>query len=652
MAPLPSPVEPLDLLLRRPPVRCAQDVQAIEAALPDPLTSASSTYELLVKGAQRDPDAPALSFFLEADQFQRPFVWSHRRWIDRITQTANLLRDLGLGRDDTVAYVLPNLPETHWVIWGGEAAGRVLALNPLLEPAMLRELMKAVQPRLLVTLSPTPGTDLWDKVASFAQDVASLRAILTVSPARYLRGAQAPAARSLARRKQPRSLGPLPVFDLHAKLRGVPSDKLTFDPPAQDDVASCFCTGGTTGMPKIAVRTHRTELANAIQVMAMFGQEGGAGQPLFCGLPLFHVNAQIATGLMPWARGGHVVLGTPQGWRTPEVVQAFWRIVEHYRLYSFSGVPTIYSALLQAPRGGAATNSLRYGLCGAAPMPFELLTRFERETGIRILEGYGLTEGGCVSTINPPGGAPRPGSIGIRLPWQELKILVLDADGRLLREAATGETGTIAIRGSNLFAGYLNPAHNRNLWIDVPPSRSPWLNTGDLGRIDEEGQVWLTGRSKELIIRGGHNIDPKMLEEPMHEHPSVALAAAVGRPDAHAGEVPVVYVQLRPGSSSTAQELQEWGRQRIAERAAWPRQVTVMPALPTTAVGKIFKPALVDMEMCSVVADEARSADAELLSCEVIRPPGQPPVVRWQAQRNADALAARLVQYTFRTERA
>ena len=428
------------------------------------------------------------------------------------------------------------------------------------------------------------------------------------------------------------------------------TDRLEFDAPALNDVASYFCTGGTTGMPKIAVRTHRTEVANAIQVGAMFG-ELGAEQPLFCGLPLFHVNAQIATGLMPWSRGGHVVLATPQGYRTQGLIQEFWRIAAHYRLFSFSAVPTIYSALLQSPREGLALASLKFGLCGAAPMPFELISRFERETGIRILEGYGLTEGGCVSTLNPPGGSPRPGSIGIRPPWQDLRVMVLDG-GSYVREAAPGETGTIAITGPNLFEGYLNDAHNRGLWIEVPGLPSRWLNTGDLGRVDAEGYVWLTGRSKELIIRGGHNIDPKMIEEPMHEHPCVALAAAVARPDAHAGEVPVVYVQLRPGMSATADELLQWGRERIAERAAWPRQVVVLQALPTTAVGKLFKPGLVEMEVRSVVAEEAQAADATLTSCEVLRDPQKGLVVRWGAERNGDALAQRLARFTFRAERA
>ena len=177
-----------------------------------------------------------------------------------------------------------------------------------------------------------------------------------------------------------------------------------------------------------------------------------------------------------------------------------------------------------------------------------------------------------------------------------------------------------------------------------------WLNTGDLGRVDGDGYFWLTGRSKELIIRGGHNIDPKLIEEPMHQHPSVALAAAVPRPDAHAGEVPTVYVQLRPGIAATPQDLLDWAQRNIAERAAWPKQVNILDALPTTAVGKIFKPALVALEIDSVVADEARKAGVILQSCEVVRDPQRGLVVRWSAEGDSDALTRQLERITFQTE--
>jgi acyl-CoA synthetase (AMP-forming)/AMP-acid ligase II len=631
-----------------------QDVQAIEAAHPDLIGDLRSTYDLLMHGAKLDPQAPALSFFLRPQDHRRPTVWSHRDWLGRITQAANLFRQLGIQRDGVVAFILPNLPETHWTIWGGEAAGIVLAINPLLEPAMMAELMNAARARLLVTLAPTPGTDIWDKAQEAARSVATLERVLTVSPVRYLPGLAGRVLSQVARWRRPKSIGALPVSDFHQCLADASTQKLDFPPPSLDDVASYICTGGTTGLPKIAVRTHRTEVANALEVGAAFGQTlRGGGKAVFCGLPLFHVNAQIATGLTPWSGGAQVVLGTPQGYRAPGLLPQFWDIAAHHRVIFFSGVPTIYSALLQSPPQGQDLSALQFGVCGAAPMPVELFNRFQSETGVKILEGYGLTEGGCVSSLNPPHGPTRVGSIGVRLPYQDMRTVILDEDERFVRDAEVDEAGVIIITGPNLFKGYLNPAHDLGVWVFRPGPDGElvrWLNTGDLGRMDADGYFWLTGRKKELIIRGGHNIDPKMIEEAMHTHPAVALAAAVGRPDAHAGEVPVVYVQLRPGHTAEAAELQAHAQQHVAERAAWPRLVIVLPALPTTAIGKIHKPGLSLLQLEDVVRTEAQSLDVPLELCQAVQRPDSGMVVRWKAAANGDAMRERLSAYTFGNE--
>jgi acyl-CoA synthetase (AMP-forming)/AMP-acid ligase II len=648
--------------LRSDPSRLASgvarlaDVLAIEATSPDPLGSITSTYDMLRRGAQRAPDAPALSFFLRTEDHARPHVWTHQALQQRITQTANAFKALGVGRQDVVAFILPNLPETHWTIWGGEAAGIVFAINPLLEPDMMKELLRAAQPKILVTLAPTPGADIWAKAVEAAQGIASLQHVLTVSPLSYLRNLLAPLLRGVGKLKTPARLGQARVSTLHEQLKRAPWDRLTFAPPGLDDVASYFCTGGTTGLPKIAVRTHRTEVANALELAAAFGTEiQGAGRTVFCGLPLFHVNAQIGTGLTPWSTGAHVVLGTPQGYRAPGLIPRFWDIAERYGFLFFSGVPTVYSALLQHPPRGQNLSQLKYGVCGAAPMPLELFHRFQKEIGIKILEGYGLTEGGCVSSLNPPQGEARLGSIGIRLPWQDMRTVILTADGSFERDAEVDEVGVIAIRGPNLFKGYLNPAHNQGLWIERPEadgSARTWLNTGDLGRTDAEGYFWLTGRKKELIIRGGHNIDPKLIEEAMCTHPAVALAAAIGRPDAHAGEVPVVYVQLRPSTSASPDDLLSYAQTHVAERAAWPKQVLIVPTLPTTAVGKIFKPALTLLQLESVVQDIARQANVSLVRCEAVQDPKQGLIVYWKAQGDAAALREKLGEYTFKHQEA
>jgi fatty-acyl-CoA synthase len=605
--------------------RSLQDVEAIERHthwLPD---GVHSTYDLLRTGARLDPQAPALSFFLRTQDHKRPVRWSHQQWLARITQTANLLRRLGIQRDHVVAYVLPNLPETHWVIWGGETAGIALALNPLLDATALRDLMTAAGAKWLVTLAPTPGTQLWEQVSAVAEQVPSLRGVLAISPLGHLPGVAGAALHTLARWRMPKRIGRLPVLNFHRELAREHDHQLDFKPPDLDDVASYFCTGGTTGLPKIAVRTHRTEIANARQLASIFGsQVAGPAGTVFCGLPLFHVNAQIGTGLAIFAQGGHVLLGTPQGYRAPGLLSNFWAICDHHRLTTFSGVPTVYSTLLQHPRTGYRLDSLAFAVCGAAPMPVELFKRFQQETGIRIVEGYGLTEAGCVSSLNPPGSENRVGSIGVRMPWQPMRAVVLDCDGRYQRDAAVDETGTLVLSGPNLFKGYLSDHHNKGLWIEMSDGQGqvhPWLNTGDLGRQDADGYFWLTGRAKELIIRGGHNIDPKVIEEAIAGHPAVALCAAVGRPDAHAGEVPVAYVQLREGAQATETELKTYAHAHIGERAAHPKAIRLLPALPLTAVGKIFKPALAMHEVESVVRQEAAGLGIALQGLQVIQDP-------------------------------
>jgi acyl-CoA synthetase (AMP-forming)/AMP-acid ligase II len=633
-------------------VGCMEDVLAIERRVPQFPGNEISTYDLLKQGLSSAPESAALSFFLRSEDYEQPFTWNQRQWLGCIMQAANMFRRLGLQRGDVVAFVLPNLPETHLTIWGGEAAGIVFPINPLLEAPMMLELLNAAKPKLVVTLASTPGSDLWERVSPILNQVDSLAGVLTVNPLRYLPGSAGLALGGGG--NQAGQLGNLPVMDFHAEFLGAREDRLEFDPPCSDDVASYFCTGGTTGTPKIAVRTHRTEVANALEVAATAGQElASPGTVVFCGLPLFHVNAQIVTGLLPWATGAHVILGTSLGYRAPGLVQNFWKLVEHYKLNWFSGVPTIYSSLLQVPRGEYDISSVRYGVCGAAPMPKELITRFQREAGIKILEGYGLTEAGCASTLNPVAGECKVGSIGLRLPWQDVRAVLVSPTGAYLRDAAVGQAGTIVIKGPNLFKGYLNPVHNQGLWLDIPDAQGNnerWLNTGDLGYVDEQGYFWLTGRAKELIIRGGHNIDPKMIEEPMHTHPAVAMAAAVGRPDAHAGEIPVLYVQLRPGVTASEDELMSYARQTVAEKAALPKYIHIVSSLPMTAVGKIFKPALAMSEMESIVREEAAACGLVVRHCQAVRDERKGVVLNWSVEGDPGELISRLEKYSFSHE--
>jgi fatty-acyl-CoA synthase len=604
------------------------DVQAIEADAP---TLPASTHELIARAAAAHASAPALSFFARVQDHDRPLTWDYATLLARINATANYFHTLDIGPADVVAFVLPNLPQTHLTIWGGQAAGIVFAINPLLEPPAIIELLRAGEAKVLVMLAPppedaaAPGTgapDLWSTLRHRIAELPALRHVVLVDPAHALDDAlgSTPAAAPLAVATPQAVASPQPiaslgtgsariaVHDFAAGLRVQPADRLVSGRHiAPDELSSYYCTGGTTGLPKIAMRTHRNEVANAWSAAQVFGAGIGPGKTLFCGLPMFHVNAVLVTGLLPFSRGAHVLLGTPQGFRGDGVIARFWEIVDRHRINFFSGVPTLYAALLQQPIGDHDLSSLEFGLCGAAPMPPELMRRFQDSTGLKILEGYGLTEGTCVSTVNPPAGQRRHGSIGLRIPLQPMKAVLLDEAGAWQRDCAVDEVGVLAIRGPNVFAGYKLAEQNAGLWI-VDGDGERWLNTGDLGRQDADGYFHLTGRKKELIIRGGHNIDPAVIEQPLHQHPAVQLAAAVGRPDAHAGEVPVAYVQLKPGASADEAALLDFARKRIGERAAVPKAIRIVPALPLTAVGKIFKPALKQREVEDALADALHGA--------------------------------------------
>jgi len=599
-----------------PGIACQADILALEAQ-GMPLDLPASTYEMIRRGAAINPAAPALSFFQHSGSHRMVKCWTYRKLVRDITRCANLLHRLGITRDTVVAYALPNLPETHFTLWGGEAAGIICAINPLLEGAAMVELLNAANVQVLVTLAPFPGTDLWTRIQPELGKARSLRHLVLVNLADRARGPERRKARGLYRREIARLHGrgglraAIPAsIQIHDFGRGIARESGTalvserqFD---ADDISSCFCTGGTTGLPKIAMRRHGNEIANAWSAGQALGNSIGTGKTVFCGLPLFHVNAAMVTGLLPFSKGAHVLLGTPQGYRGKGVIQRFWEIVEHHRVNFFSGVPTLYASLLEVPVGGHDIHSLEYGLCGAAPLPVEVFRTFQTQTGLRILEGYGLTEGACISSVNPPLGERKLGSIGLRLPGQAIKAVILDEAGSYLRDCAPDETGVLVISGPNVFAGYMLAEQNQGLWVDLGDNLR-WLNTGDLGRCDTDGYFWLTGRKKELIIRGGHNIDPALIEEALYRHSAVQIAAAVARPDAHAGELPVAYVQLKPGTEANNEELTAFLCQQIGERAALPKHIRIVDSMPLTAVGKIFKPALKRLE----IADALRAALAD-----------------------------------------
>lgn len=552
------------------------DVVQLEAV---PLTELGLPHDVLgvlERGRERSDGRDALVFLPDASRPEQVTRYSYDTLIDLIERAAAGLGSIS-GAGPIVSILLPNLPETHVALLASQTIGCANPINPLLDASAIADIMLAAGATVAITLAPLPGQELFAKLVAAAASVPSLKAVAVVDPVPHL-------GRTEAMLSAARAMAPeLAIYDFADLPRSDGS------PPRErggNDVAALFHTGGTTGAPKIAQLTHTNQVFTAWSANANRTME--RHRTIFGGLPLFHVNGALVTGLVPWFTGATVLLGPPEGFRASALIQNFWRIVERHRVGAMSAVPTVYAMLAQQPLAEADVSSLEFCICGAAPIGPELIGEFERATGAPILEGYGLTEGACVSTINPGYGERRPGSVGLRSPYQ--RIAILERRNEAWVQVAHGAVGLVVLSGPNVFAGYLRPEDDAKAWIELDGDR--WYDTGDLGRFDSDGYLWLAGRRKELIIRGGHNIDPAVIEEALTRHPGVQLAAAVGAPDERLGEIPVAYVQLATDTQLDEHTLLEFAGSNIFERAAVPKRIHFVPQMPLTSIGKVFKPEL------------------------------------------------------------
>ena len=539
-------------------IRRFEQTPLADRRLPD------STYELLRLARDRAPGAPALHYFTSGDELGKAVTITHAQMFGRITQTANLLHSLGLGPDDVIGVLMPVTPESQYAIWGSEATGIACPVNWMLEPEIIAALLRNAGAKAVIAYGPDPDIEAWNKAMLVRRELPGVQHWIKAG------GGKA---------------GEEGIVDLDAELARFDDEALdserVFSP---QDTASMFHTGGTTGTPKLALHTHGNEVAMAwVSAMQIDVQPEDVR---VCGVPMFHVTGVLTNCLMPLARGASVVLLTSSGWRDPSVIRNLWQIVGHFGVTALGMVPSVVNMALNIPLGDADISSLKAASCGTAPLSVAVAEAFEGKTGAMIFEGYGLTEGTALSATNPRYGQRRIGSIGLPMAYQEMKV-VKAAGGKIQRDCEPGEPGIVVVRGPNIFAGYLNPEQNKGIWFE-----GGWFNTGDLGYADQDGYFWLTGRAKDLIIRGGNNIDPRMIEEALYRHPEVFDAAAVGLPDAHAGELPVAYIALKPGSTFPIGRIKHYAYEVIPERAAVPKQFYVVDAIPKTAVGKIQKNAL------------------------------------------------------------
>jgi len=445
-----------------------------------------------------------------------------------VTGLAARFLDLGLAPGNTVAVMLPNCAELVVTMFAAWAVGAAMTpVNPALTDS---EVLYQLQDSTSVLLVGDP------------------------------RGAELAASAGI------------PYLEAASAFTDTTSDGDGADLPfaGPGDFALIIYTSGTTGRPKGVLLDHANLDAMSTSLIGQLAL--GTDDVSLLVLPLFHVNGLIVSVLSTLWAGGRVVVAPRFDAAT------FWDLVENERPTYFSAVPTIYALLEARPDRDVDTSSLRFVICGAAPMPPDLIRRFEQRFGVVIVEGYGLSEGTVASTLNPVTGPRKAGTVGVALPGQHVAIMA--SSGDLL---PAGRRGEVVIRGANVMRGYLgNPLATSTVL------RDGWLHTGDVGYLDTDGYLVLVDRLKDMIIRGGENIYPKEIEDVLYRHPAVLEAAVVGRPDPILGEVPVAFVSLRPGGVATPEEFIERCRGSLASYKL-PVEITVMTELPKNSVGKLVK---------------------------------------------------------------
>jgi long-chain acyl-CoA synthetase len=463
--------------------------------------------------------------------------WSYADFAERVGEVAAGLQSLGVGAGDVVAVILQNCPpylEAWWgILWTGAVFNPV---NPSYTGREAAQILEDSGASVVICDEPMAAA-----LEPHLGELAAVRHVVVVRP-----DAEDPLA-------ELREAGAAPA---PAEVR-------------PDDLAALVYTSGTTGRPKGAMLSHHNYMTD----IRMFAEllPLARGDALGMVLPLFHANAQVVTTMTPMLIGAQVAMWDKFS------ASGFWATVAEFEPVTFSAVPTMLAALLHAPGADEAeTNTVRFVICGAAPLSPALFNRFEEKFGLTILEGYGLTESSCVSTLNPFWGPRKVGSIGRAIRGQD--VAIVDAEGNRL---PSGEPGEVCLRGPNIMQGYLN-----NPAATTDSLRDGWLHTGDVGYGDDDGFYFLVDRKKDMIIRGGENIYPREIEDVLLEHPGVQGAAVIGRPHEVRGEEVHAFLVL----SATAElgDIERHCSERLA-RFKVPSTWDLVDDLPKTATGKIDK---------------------------------------------------------------
>ena len=533
----------------------AQEREALEARARAILDECPDVLRLIARGAAlAGPDHEAL-VYLRTAMDPAPAVTTARDFLGLLTAAGRWFRANSVGPEDTVSIFVPHCTAMAIAYWAAMSFATVHPLNLLFSREAIVAQLKAARAKILFAPPPGAPGGLFEKVEGLVGAVPTLERVIPI-----------PLDGSVAFGEE--VLRPDFGFRDNSPAAG-----------AAEKVVALLPTGGTTGAPKAAKLTNRNVTASA--VASMLAYDLAPADRSLVALPLFHVGGAFCGCLSALAAGATIIVPTAAGLRNPDVVANYWRIVEAQRATVGGLVPTGLAAVAETPLAGTDISRLRLFATGGSICPPEIERRFLAVwPGDCVRQLYGMTECAGAITQTPHNLGQKPGSVSVPVALAELAVL---AGGRLHRDGPS-PTGEIVTRGPQVFVGYADGREGA--------FHEGWLRSGDLGRIGAEGEVYVVGRIKDVIIRGGHNIDPAGIEDAAMGFPGVGLAAAVGRPDPYAGETPILFVSPSPGASIDVAALGRYVEERILEPPARPRAIEIVAEMPTTPVGKIFKPRL------------------------------------------------------------
>jgi fatty-acyl-CoA synthase len=501
----------------------------------------------------------AQSYVASGDPEADPRELTFAQFVEKVRGRSNALASLGVGPSDIIAFAAPLSEASYPMLVAGMITGTLAPLNYFLEAEALIRIVRAQgASTLIVHRSFDDGADILDRLRRVHEAFPGLRFL---------------------------SFGAGPSVDgaIDIESAAVAQSGSEWITPEggrpRDRVVGLFHTGGTTGLPKLV--PHTEAMYDAMFGSCGAGEGTAPAESMLSGLPLFHTSGALQAGIVPLFNGTRLVIPSSRGFRDPKVIPNYWRFVKRHSITIGAGVPTILATLTAIEPDGPITSLKRF-VVGGAPISQATIRRIaEMTNGAEVVEGWGMTETCGFSVMNPLG-RTKVGSVGIPFDGVEMEIRKFAGDDNVGRRCAVDEMGELVVRGNIVITSYFVPRRDSH-------THDGWLRTGDRGRIDGDGYLWITGRLKDVIIRSGHNIDPATIEEPAYQHPAVQLAAAIGRPDKQAGELPVLYIQLKPGASVSVEELEAFLRERIIERAATPKAVHIVPEIPLGGPGKISK---------------------------------------------------------------